>query len=534
VPGNVRPTVSLLFSGGVFRGVFQVGVLNGLNELGIQPDLIAGASVGSITAAMIARAFSMPDDEQRAAQIARIAAVYLSVDRLILTDRFADAVRNLTLRAAEMRFSIRQADRVFRKFDHPTFFGFERNARRVVAGIERLLYVTPYQLNDLVRALRTRDNRKAIELTMGGVQKFLDRMEIGEEALGAEALRDLVQRYVILAGSSDQNMRSFTTDELRQKHGIQFLATTTNLTDGRLEVIGEWPETDEEPGTLLEQALLASSAFPALFRPRWSWELTSGAPRTAQYIDGGVMDNLPVDAIARFLHRAGRFNMINKFPETPHLIVAASLQVDAPAYSTDFIRRRFKGSWLTLRRRAKQLSYNTKLDAYVFAENALRDIHNHVQQEYPDQQTDRAKDLVGIDLLPIKPNWLCGTFGFHPMLGFRREKQARSIAHGCATTLLQFADVRWKREEGQRRLRDWGIEETSLPPHAGTWTKLLEKSTNRRTSKQVGQCWLRDRPCPFSRVALSRSALGLEEAVIQEVSAIHRLCAQPQTHLRRV
>jgi hypothetical protein len=28
-----RPMVSLLFSGGVFRGVFQVGVLNALSEL---------------------------------------------------------------------------------------------------------------------------------------------------------------------------------------------------------------------------------------------------------------------------------------------------------------------------------------------------------------------------------------------------------------------------------------------------------------------------------------------------------------------
>src|SRR5262249_47828175 len=46
-PAEDRPTVSLLFSGGVFRGVFLVGVVNGLNELNVTPDVIAGSSVGS-------------------------------------------------------------------------------------------------------------------------------------------------------------------------------------------------------------------------------------------------------------------------------------------------------------------------------------------------------------------------------------------------------------------------------------------------------------------------------------------------------
>ena len=29
-----------------------------------------------------------------------------------------------------------------------------------------------------------------------------------------------------------------------------------------------------------------------------------------------------------------------------------------------------------------------------------------------------------IEVLVVKPKWLCGTFAFHPMLGFRRELQA--------------------------------------------------------------------------------------------------------------
>ena len=248
VEGKHKPTVNLLFSGGVFRGVFQLGVLNALNEVGVKPDLIAGASVGSIAAAMIARAFSFEDSTARAAQIARTAGVFLAIDRLILTDRFADFVRNLTIRAAESRFSIRQADRFFRKYDYPTLREFDRNARRVVAGLERLLYVTPYQLNDLVRAFRGGSTRELLDLVEERVQQFLNRMQIGEEALGAEALRELIQHYVV-ASAEDVDREVFTTDSLRERYQIQFLATTTNLSDGRLEVIGERPGERPTPGS---------------------------------------------------------------------------------------------------------------------------------------------------------------------------------------------------------------------------------------------------------------------------------------------
>src|SRR6266849_4945695 len=115
--GHERPTVSLLFSGGVFRGVFQVGALNALSEASLVPDLVAGASVGSITAAMVARAFLRPDDAspeaalaERRRQVLRVAATYLGIDRLVLTDRFADFIRGVTVRAAQAQFSIRDAD----------------------------------------------------------------------------------------------------------------------------------------------------------------------------------------------------------------------------------------------------------------------------------------------------------------------------------------------------------------------------------------------------------------------------------------
>jgi hypothetical protein len=79
-------------------------------------------------------------------------------------------------------------------------------------------------------------------------------------------------------------------------------------------------------------------------------------------------------------------------------------------------------------------------------------------------------------VVTVKPEWLCSTFGFHPMLGFRRRKQAESIAHGCAMTLATLYSLGafgvdqetyriWLDEWGAAKLFGLGaeaIEETSV------------------------------------------------------------------------
>jgi predicted acylesterase/phospholipase RssA len=555
VCGRARPTISLLFSGGVFRGVYQLGVLNGLHELGVKPDLVAGASVGSITGAMIGEAFSLRSSAERHARIARLTGVYLAIDRLILTDRFADFVRNLTLRAAEARFSIRHADRVFRKYDHPTLIDFDRTLRRVVAGIERLFYIGPYQLNELIRAFRARDAEKLPQLLESSVQRFLERMQITDEALGAEALRELVDYYVVgTKGPGSDHPIGVTLDELRVQNNLIFLATATNLTRGRLEVLGEAPASAGTIAPILTESLLASSAFPGVFRPRWSWELTPGAAQVHQFIDGGVMDNLPVDAIASVLHRAASVNLVAAQPSTPHLIIGASLEVRAPAYALAFTRERLRRNWIALRARAAQLRYNTKLDTYQYAERALREIRAFAQAKHPDDDNVRNSALVGLTLVAIKPDWLCGTFAFHPMLGFRRARQAASIAHGCATTLLEFA--RLAKSARPADLSAWGIKKEALPT-VTTWTEALALQ---KSDLKQGSCWLRDGVmCPFSEVALrkndqrlakawhrhdvrSASAAAkpapaekqLGERMIRQISRIHNCCQDRTTHLRPI
>src|SRR5688500_1813448 len=52
------PRTALVLSGGGAKGLAHVGVLRTLDSLGIRPDLVVGASMGSVVGAMYASGYS--------------------------------------------------------------------------------------------------------------------------------------------------------------------------------------------------------------------------------------------------------------------------------------------------------------------------------------------------------------------------------------------------------------------------------------------------------------------------------------------
>jgi predicted acylesterase/phospholipase RssA len=520
-PAN-RPLVSVLFSGGVFRGVFQVGVVNALSILGVKPDIVAGASVGSITAGMAAQLLCVTAGEhERAEQLARLAAVYLAVDRVILTDRFADFVRESTIRAAGTRFSLRQADQLFRKYDQPWLVKFDKGARQVIGGIERLFYINPYQLRQLVKAARHRRGQRASRLGRRLAQQWLDRMNAGEEVLGAEALSQLIEYFIPTVDHAEYLTRH--SEDARTLHGmfapflskgVMLLATATNLTNGQLVALGDPFRGSEEPGRVdLANALLASSAFPGVFRPRWAPEVFPDTHQIDQFIDGGVMDNLPIDAVLNVLRNASSADpgegLVVRRPTSdsgapiPHLAFAASLEPELEAITRSDALSALETYWPALRTRAKQLGYNCKLDNYRDAAFEISRLHDQFQ---PWLNGVPQQTAINLEIAALKPRWLCGTFAFHPMLGYRRAKQAESIAHGCALTLLKFREYT-KEEHTDAWLDAWGIDRAELP----VATTLDEAQARWKTRKpkpkqEVGDCWLREGKCPFSKLR-SRSSI---------------------------
>lgn len=513
-----RPLVNLLFSGGVFRGVYQLGTLSALAEAGLErPDTIAGASVGSITGAMVAHMFATEPGQKRDARLARLAATYLTIDRLVLTDRFADFIRGVTLRAASTRFSLRQADRFMRRFDQPGSLTFSQEARTVMAGLERLFWLSPFELKDLVAAARLRKGSRVYELLREHLQEWLERMGVGSQILGAEPLELLIKEHVLqrLHGEWDLDPSIVPFDRYLRS-GMYLLATATNLTTGQLEILGEKRAgPGREDATLLE-GLLASSAFPGVFRPRWSWEVMPGTHRREQYIDGGVMDNLPLDAVAHFLRQAHDAGLIAGRPvverqSVPHLLLAASLEINSVPPTPEELDR-YLTEWPAVWKRARQLKYNKKVELFAETQRALRAIY----------QTAKMWRPMDLEVVTVRPRWLCGTFAFHPMLGFRRDKQAASIAHGCATTLLELGRIA---RDTPSWLSGWGFNASKVPPDPPE----SDRDKIRPGPAHSGHCVFRPGiVCPFAMKRLSKT--GLPAHTIQELNRIYHACGRPETH----
>jgi predicted acylesterase/phospholipase RssA len=535
LPGRDRPLVSFLFGGGVFRGVFHMGVLNGLNELGLMPDLVAGSSVGSIIAAMIAQVFTEPR-EARQIPIANLSATFLGIDQLVMTDRLADFVRGLTLRAADANFSARDLDLVLRRYDLDPGMRFGARGRRVIAGLERLFYLSPLHLSELVKAAREQDAGELKRLLQTALQEFFDRGGVGQEILGAEPLALLIREEVIRGLHREPGNALFSAFA---EHGIQFLATATNLNRGELEILGG-PDTQGQASLLY--GLLASSAFPAVFRPRQKWEMLRHATETDQYVDGGIIDNLPLDAVARFLDQASRGERpsVARRPrvggrEVPHLLFTASLEVDKTCLD-DGKAETFSKSFLRLQKRAKTFGYNRKIDAYGALQRDLREIY----RSQIGAGGNPAWTPLDLHVIAVRPRWLCNTFGFHPMLGFRRRKQAQSIAHGCASTIATFHQARQNGKE--EWLEAWGVRgldrveaKTVTSRRADDEmemeTEMKLELNPRRAGKAPGQCWFRDAPCPFSKESLSGIAdLGQRKFLIAELAKVHEECGKVETH----
>lgn len=531
LPADSRPRVSLLFGGGVFRGVFHMGVMNALHELGLEPDLVAGSSVGSIIAAMIAQAFIQPGPE-RPVQIANLAATFLGIDQLVMTDRLADFVRGVTLRAADAHFSIRDLDLVLRRFDYDSRRGFDVRLRRVAAGLERLFYLSPLDFFELVKAARAGNSSQFRALFQSAFQRFLDRGSVGQEILGTEPLALLIREQVIHRLAPDTSDLAFDSfNSSAEKFGVKsvrFLATATNLSEGKLKILG-CPGASAE--TSLLYGLLASSAFPAVFRPRAAWEIFRSATEMDQYIDGGTMDNLPIDAVADSLYRAAQRGEIARRPmvggqEVPHLIFTASLEVDKvglPNQDVEVMRK----SFLRLRQRARTFGYNRKIDVYADVQRDLRAIHRF---QASSAHTCSGWKPLDLHVLAVRPRWLCNTFGFHPMLGFRRPKQAESIAHGCASTLATFfhenaAHPEWMRAWGVSRIGE--VDESAVTSRDQRGPAL----NPRREGKKEGDCWFRNAPCPFSRAILKdNAALADRTPLVDSLNAIYLACGKPETH----
>jgi predicted acylesterase/phospholipase RssA len=527
IRGSDKAQVALLFSGGVFRGVFQVGVANALALVLDRPQIVAGASVGSITASLVAQLFCEKSDNDRKVQIRRLAATYLTLDRFVLTDRLADFVRRFTVRAGNANFSIRDIDLVLRRFEAAEPRKFNDCVRRVAAGFERLFYLSPFALLALVRDLRLGRRDRVWLQVQDYIQEMLERYGVGLEILGPEPLSLLLREHVLrrnqlpgTPGKTYADLPEIASFDFFREQGIEFLATVTNLTEGKLDVL----DASGEAKPRFVDGLLASSAFPALFRPRWSWEVFMTQSPPVQFSDGGMLDNLPFYPVVDFIKN--RHSPGAEPPTIPHLIFTASLETEPKIWDQQHSKewkKAFATSWLSVRSRAKEMKFNKKIEDFVHAQREVRSIFEARYKEgiqFPP---------LSIEVLVVKPQWLCGTFAFHPMLGYRRDLQAANIAHGCYQTLQAVREFPDKFADGvkrtpeqkkmtERALDDWGFKRG-----------LLDSFTPASKAEKRGQCWYYPNiTCPFSEK--TGIDVRINEELRMPLDKIYRLCGEQRTH----
>lgn len=348
-------------------------------------------------------------------------------------------------------------------------------------------------------------------------------MGVGEEILGAEQIGWLIDGQV-LRGRSAAEDPTFT-----RFGAIELLITATNLTEGRLEVLGEGrPGTPQDPHNIrLIEGLLASSAYPGLFRPRWAWEVFGETHEASQYTDGGVLDNLPLDAVVRALDRRSKEIPARaaRRPGVPHLILTASLECDPAPLDAEQLEDLCE-DWVKLRARARGLTANRKIDEFVRAQQDLEALH----EAGAAGGRERRWRPIHLEVITVKPRWLCGTFAFHPMLGFDRSQQARSIAHGCASTL---ATLSLAAKANARAAHAWGI--AAAKGVTATPEDLTPMTRERLT--RPGQCWFRpESQCPFGPERLrglpapEGTPSRLHEARKLALAEIYTRCGEPATH----
>src|SRR5207248_93214 len=111
----------------------------------------------------------------RQRQTRRLAATFLTIDRFVLTDRFADFIRHFSIHAAAADFSPLDLDLIFRRYEKDSGIAFGRRARRVFSGLERLFYLNPFEIMALAQVLRAGDWQSAAGQFKKIAQDMVDR-----------------------------------------------------------------------------------------------------------------------------------------------------------------------------------------------------------------------------------------------------------------------------------------------------------------------------------------------------------------------
>ncbi|HEU4539111.1 MAG TPA: patatin-like phospholipase family protein, partial [Polyangiaceae bacterium] len=430
--GEHRPRIALIASGGVFRGSFHVGMVAALSRHGVRPDLVVGASVGSLLGSAMA-AVATPEGVGRERVLKQLMDAFLGVDaRIALTLPLRTALRELGVRASSIDLSPRDVRRMLREGTrHDAGFAAAGAPPALVDAFSTALLLSRQTTEHIARQLISGRIAAALDLLWRGLRReTLVRLGVRDAIMGTSLLRPTVEK--ILDGFELRSRQPFA-----RRGGPWFFMTATEIGRQRGAKLGADNDYPGAPADFVA-GLLASSAFPAVFSPPRESDVYPGVgARDVRLSDGGMFDNLPFEPallLLGALQRSETAPDLSKRVEARrgqrHLFIAGALDVDIyAAGASDFPADEGHVAWSLgeIGERTAQIQANVKLRGLGWSSQTLHSIleaadPNALQNAAKAGQAREIDGLVDAELLaiyPHAPTHLNGTFAFAHSLGLR-------------------------------------------------------------------------------------------------------------------
>ena len=525
-----NPRIVFLAAGGVFRGAFHIGVIGAMQAAKIRPDLVVGASVGTLMGGALAAIATAPNHSSLL--IGRLALTFLHVDdRVALTKTLKNAAKHLGTRAAGIQLSPASVRRSVRR-------GARADAGYAVTG-------APPELIDALSTLflipHGDTKHIAAEFVAGHVttammqfwkkvrEETLVRLEIESALIGTSLLEDTARE---LLG------HPHTPLERRQpyhaKNGpVSVFGTASDLNDARGLVLPR--DLPDNGGYNFLEASLASSAFPVVFAPRQQADILPGRGVTDRlYADGGMFDNLPffpaieILSSAQAQHRptTGRTapEALSDRLASPDLFLAASLE-SVPAEETAL------NNFLDIYKHAAKLNVNMKLNSFcrnaeLIAGQTYAMLQSWKGCALPRKIEALMDEIVPAAVLTVSPTdarHLNKTFAFCRATGLEQETVALSIADGCYQTLRSLAVA----QDPKSTPSEFTHISINALRHAGRIPDITPMQPDRRSRTQCGFFEISGQrfDCPFAQA--STHYKGDES---RELLSLFQTCLHDKTH----
>jgi len=476
-PPAVPPTV-VVPAGGAFLGVFHIGALVALREHGVQPDIYAGTSVGTMFSILL-HAGLRPGEPINPRLIDRMLDVDDwvdlvadpvpglpdgQVDRLIakLMARLKrPAVRDmLRLRPGRLFAALRRMDargheehdliqHAFVDLLYPAAEGPQGGALAALAPVD-----AAKEANELVDAVLA----GSLERILAGLDRVARHFGVYEEGrehegelIGFGTTYELIRTFAFDGAAEVPSLESHGGDE------SHFIFTVTNHTNGRLELFGGPPSEGVDASPEALQAVLAGSSLPLAFRRRTRAEVfgmseaeaAADPTSTDVFADGGIFNNFPVDSALkylRFLTQDPGYSWLGaqevRFLLLPLDFPGPPPSPDAPQHGC------LRAATLTWRQ-----GDHEKLHRILTQQVLVQSLAERANAAIRGGSNPGRRQAILADFDVVAPakKVYPGAFSFKEWLGFSPDKQLELLADGCRRTryaLLYRAWVEEQREAG--------------------------------------------------------------------------------------